>query len=433
MLIPLAASVLKTATLGLGALLGDRAARRARSPRTGSAFGASFAAALDQRRLRPASSRGCSSRYRFPGRGLVDALVDLPFALPTAVAGIALTTLLREERLARPLPRAARHPGRLHAARHHHRAHLHRAAVRRAHGAAGARGPRAGARGGRRDPRREPLADLPARDRSRRSGRRSLTGFALAFARALGEYGSVVFISGNMPMKTEITPLLIMTQARAVRLRRARPRSRSVHARRLVRAAARHQRAPGLERRRLSGGAEAARCSRPPPADARLRRGRARAHRGPAVGALPLIGVALALPRPLPRAAARRRLRRGAPRRASAPTSRAITEPTRCAAIRLTLLVAGDRPCRSTWSSASPPPGRSRSSSSPARALLITLIDLPFAVSPVVSGPDLRAALRRAGPARAVAPGARHQDHLRRARASCSRRSSSRSRSSRAS
>jgi sulfate transport system permease protein len=39
-----------------------------------------------------------------------------------------------------------------------------------------------------------------------------LTGFALSFARALGEYGSVVFISGNMPMKTEITPLLIITK-----------------------------------------------------------------------------------------------------------------------------------------------------------------------------------------------------------------------------
>ena len=39
-----------------------------------------------------------------------------------------------------------------------------------------------------------------------------LTGFALAFARALGEYGSVVFISGNMPMKTQITPLLIITK-----------------------------------------------------------------------------------------------------------------------------------------------------------------------------------------------------------------------------
>jgi sulfate transport system permease protein len=39
-----------------------------------------------------------------------------------------------------------------------------------------------------------------------------LTGFALAFARAVGEYGSVIFISGNMPMKTEITPLLIVTK-----------------------------------------------------------------------------------------------------------------------------------------------------------------------------------------------------------------------------
>jgi sulfate transport system permease protein len=39
-----------------------------------------------------------------------------------------------------------------------------------------------------------------------------ITGFALAFARALGEYGSVVFIAGNMPMKTEITPLLIITK-----------------------------------------------------------------------------------------------------------------------------------------------------------------------------------------------------------------------------
>ena len=45
-----------------------------------------------------------------------------------------------------------------------------------------------------------------------------LTGFALAFARAVGEYGSVVFISGNMPMKTEITPLLIITKLAAIRL-----------------------------------------------------------------------------------------------------------------------------------------------------------------------------------------------------------------------
>ena len=98
-----------------------------------------------------------------------------------------------------------------HAARHHRRADLHRPAVRRAHGAAGARGPRVEVE--------EAAASLGA---SRwQTFRRVilptvapalLTGFALAFARAVGEYGSVVFISGNMPMKTEIAPLLIITK-----------------------------------------------------------------------------------------------------------------------------------------------------------------------------------------------------------------------------
>ena len=54
-----------------------------------------------------------------------------------------------------------------------------------------------------------------------------VTGFALAFARALGEYGSVVFISGNLPLKTEMTTLLIMTKLEQYRLRTARPRSRA--------------------------------------------------------------------------------------------------------------------------------------------------------------------------------------------------------------
>ena len=68
-----------------------------------------------------------------------------------------------------------------------------------------------GHRGGRRHPGREPLQTivrilLPELLPS------LLTGFALAFARALGEYGSVVFISGNMPMRTEIVPLLIITK-----------------------------------------------------------------------------------------------------------------------------------------------------------------------------------------------------------------------------
>ena len=56
-------------------------------------------------------------RYSFPGKKIVDALVDLPFALPTAVAGIALTALYARQRLARAASGAARHQGRVHAAR----------------------------------------------------------------------------------------------------------------------------------------------------------------------------------------------------------------------------------------------------------------------------------------------------------------------------
>ena len=56
----------------------------------------------------------------------------------------------------------------------------------------------------------EPGHDLPAHHPARPCCRRSMTGFTLAFARGIGEYGSVVFISGNLPFKTEITPLLIV-------------------------------------------------------------------------------------------------------------------------------------------------------------------------------------------------------------------------------
>jgi sulfate transport system permease protein len=150
-------------------------------------------------------------RYRFPGRRLVDAIVDLPFALPTAVAGIALTTLYASN----------------------------------------------GWIGGVLDPLGikvsytwlgitvalvfiglpfvvrtvQPVLDdleLEVEEAAASLGARRwqtftrvvfptvapalLTGFALAFARAIGEYGSVVFISGNMPMKTEIVPLLIITK-----------------------------------------------------------------------------------------------------------------------------------------------------------------------------------------------------------------------------
>ncbi len=100
-------------------------------------------------------------RYDFPGRRMLDALIDLPFALPTAVSGIALTAIYAPERLDRPLAAAARDQGRVLAARHRDRADVHRAAVHRAHRAADHRG--SGSRDGRsggaaRAPRASPLS-----------------------------------------------------------------------------------------------------------------------------------------------------------------------------------------------------------------------------------------------------------------------------------
>ena len=152
------------------------------------------------------------ARYEFPGKGFVDALVDLPFALPTAVGGHRADRAVRRERVARA-----------------------------------ASSSRSGSRSRSRPPgvtvamifvglpfvvrtvqpvlmeidvqMEEAAATLGA---SRWTTVRrvilpaviapALTGLALAFARAVGEYGSIVFISGNMPMKTEIVPLLIVTK-----------------------------------------------------------------------------------------------------------------------------------------------------------------------------------------------------------------------------
>src|SRR6202045_533969 len=148
-------------------------------------------------------------RYEFPGRKLIDALIDMPFALPTAVSGIALTTVFAHNgwigRWLEPLgikvaytwlgvtlaltlismPFAVRavQPALLEVQRE-----LEEAAE---------------TLGARRFYvfRRIILPTvLPA----------LLTGFTLSFARAVGEYGSVIFIAGNLPMKTEITPLLIV-------------------------------------------------------------------------------------------------------------------------------------------------------------------------------------------------------------------------------
>jgi sulfate/thiosulfate transport system permease protein len=150
-------------------------------------------------------------RYDFPGRKVVDGLIDLPFALPTAVAGITLTTLYGPNGwLGRPLDqlgiRVAFTPLGITVAL----VFIGLPFVVRT---------------------LQPvLADLDVDVEEAATtlgaSRRDvivrvilpylypawLTGFALAFARAIGEYGSVVFISGNMPMRTEISSLLIITR-----------------------------------------------------------------------------------------------------------------------------------------------------------------------------------------------------------------------------
>ena len=150
-------------------------------------------------------------RYRFPGRSIVDALVDLPFALPTAVAGIALTAIYSSNgwigRVLEPLGlKVAFTPlGVLVALTFIGLPFVVRTV-------------------------QPVLQDL---DREVEEAATTLganrwqtfkavivpelwpallTGMAMAFARSVGEYGSVIFIAGNMPLKSEITPLLIMTK-----------------------------------------------------------------------------------------------------------------------------------------------------------------------------------------------------------------------------
>jgi len=150
-------------------------------------------------------------RYRFPGRALVDALVDLPFALPTAVAGIALTTLYAPSGwLGRPLGalglKVAWTPVGIGVALTFVGLPF---VVRTLQPVLAELDPEmeeAGASLGASRPQVLRRVVLPALAPA------LLTGFALALARGLGEYGSVVFIAGNMPMRTEIAPLLVMTK-----------------------------------------------------------------------------------------------------------------------------------------------------------------------------------------------------------------------------
>jgi len=150
-------------------------------------------------------------RYTFPGRTVIDAVVDLPFALPTAVAGIALTSVFADTGwIGRPLSAVGIHVaftplGVVVALIFIGLPFVVRTVqpVLRDLGADPEEAAGCLGAGRWQTFRRVILPSLrPA----------LITGFALAFARAVGEYGSVIFISGNMPMRTEITPLLIVTK-----------------------------------------------------------------------------------------------------------------------------------------------------------------------------------------------------------------------------
>ena len=150
-------------------------------------------------------------RYRFPGRRVVDALVDLPFALPTAVAGIALTAIFAGngwigqwlEQLG--IKVAFTRLGVVVALTFIGLPFVVRT-VQPVLQDVSAELEEAAASLGASRWQTFTKVILPS------IGPALVTGFAMAFARAIGEYGSVVFISGNMPLKTEITPLLIITK-----------------------------------------------------------------------------------------------------------------------------------------------------------------------------------------------------------------------------
>jgi sulfate transport system permease protein len=208
-LIPLSTIVFKSAGLGL-----DGFWQAVTTPRVMASYRLTFGASLAAALINVVFGflvAWVLTRYRFPGRGIADALVDLPFALPTAVAGITLTTLYAPSgwlgaRL-EPLGLAVAFTplGVIVALTFIGLPFVVRtvqpvlqdleAEVEEAAASLGASRWQSFRR-----------VILPA------IAPALLTGFALAFARAIGEYGSVVFISGNMPLKTEIAPLLIMTK-----------------------------------------------------------------------------------------------------------------------------------------------------------------------------------------------------------------------------
>ncbi|WP_254006244.1 sulfate ABC transporter permease subunit CysT [Desulfuribacillus stibiiarsenatis] len=208
-LIPLASLFLKTATLSWSEIWGIFTDQRVIASYQLSFTTAFFAALVNA--IFGFLVAWVLIRYNFPGKKLIDGIVDLPFALPTAVAGIALTAIYAPNGwmgsiltnfgiqvaftpigisialifIGLPFVVRTVQPVLQELEKEVEEASVMLGANRW------------------RTFRSVILPEVfPA----------VLTGFALAFARGIGEYGSVVFISGNMPMKTEIAPLLIMTK-----------------------------------------------------------------------------------------------------------------------------------------------------------------------------------------------------------------------------
>jgi sulfate transport system permease protein len=208
-LIPLSGAFLKSATLTWAQFWGTVTA-----PRVLASYRLSFGAALIGALINAVFGLlvvWVLVRYKFPGKRIVDALVDLPFALPTAVAGIALTAVYAQNgwigRWLEPLGiKVAFTPlGVVVALTFIGLPFVVRTVQPVLEDL---------------DKEIEEAASSLGANRWQAITRvifptlwpALLTGFTLAFARAVGEYGSVIFIAGNMPMVSEITPLLIITK-----------------------------------------------------------------------------------------------------------------------------------------------------------------------------------------------------------------------------
>jgi len=206
-LIPLVSLFAKASTLGI-----ERIVETIAEPRVLAALQLSFGASLAAATVNAVFGTLIAwilVRYDFPGRRLLDALIDMPFALPTAVAGIALTALYAENGwIGAPLAelgiKVAFTPLGVFVALVFIGLPFVVRTVQPVLEDLGAEV--------------EEAAACLGADRLQTIRRVILptlfpalaTGFALAFARAVGEYGSVIFIAGNLPMVSEIAPLLIV-------------------------------------------------------------------------------------------------------------------------------------------------------------------------------------------------------------------------------